>query len=530
MYGTLNYETSISENQKLRLMVGTQISKGNTEEFNAYRDLFLSTAIQQLFAGQTTYQTTGGTGSADSRLSYFGRANYSYANKYLLELVGRYDGSYIFPESKRFGFFPAVTMGWVASEENFWKDNVSFINYFKLRGSMGQTGNDRVAGYQFLTSYLLGYQSNKNFTYPFVVNTGGSALTELKTLYENVLANPDITWETANQANIGFNAGLLKNKLSIEADYFYYTRSNILWPQSAKVPSSAGLSLPSVNYGKSSNAGFDFNVTYHDALTDQFNYSVSFNGGYAKNKVIEWGETEGVPVWQQTTGHPMGSGLYYLTDGIYHTTEEIQADNLTYKLGTTPQPGDVRFTDYNNDKIIDDKDQVRVYKNNIPTFTFGSNINLDYKGFDLSILIQGATGGVAYVYSEAGKFGNYLQSFADARWTPDNTSASGPRTFNRGNFYWAANRNTYWLHKTDYVRLKTVQLGYSLPSKTIKKLGVQKLRVYLSGYNLFTYSPDMKDFDPEMGASNTDRDAASSMTGYNYPLARVISMGLSVVF
>lgn len=530
IYGTLNYETTFNDKHKVRLMLGSQISKGNTEQFNAYRDLFLSTAIQELFAGQTTYQTTGGTGSSNSRLSYFGRANYAFANKYLVELVGRYDGSYIFPENKRFGFFPALTLGWVASEENFWKDNLSFVNYFKLRASVGQTGNDRVDGYQYLTSYLLGYQYSSSFNYPFVVNAGGSALTELKTLYENVLANPDITWETSNQADIGFNASFLKNKLSVEADYFYYKRSNILWPQTAKVPASAGLSLPSVNYGKSSNQGFDFNISYSDAVKDKLHYSVSFNGGYAKNKVLEWGETPGLPEWQKTTGHPMGSGLYYKANGIYHTQAEIDADNLTYKIGTTPAPGDVRFVDINDDKIIDDKDQTRIYKNNIPTFTFGSNINLDYKGFDLSILLQGATGGVAYVYSEAGKFGNYLKSFADERWTPDNPTANGPRTFNRGNWYWAANTNTYWLHKTDYLRLKSVQLGYSVTSKSIQKFGIQKLRMYVSGYNLLTYSPDMKDFDPEVGSSSTDRAAAASVTGYNYPLERVVSLGLSVSF
>jgi hypothetical protein len=129
----INYETKI-EKHNLKLMVGSQVSKGNTESFNAYRDLFLSTSIQEIFAGQTNNQITGGTGTVNSRLSYFGRANYSYDNKYLLEFVGRYDGSYIFPENKRFGFFPSVTLGWIASEENFWKNNIKFINYFKLRG------------------------------------------------------------------------------------------------------------------------------------------------------------------------------------------------------------------------------------------------------------------------------------------------------------------------------------------------------------------------------------------------------------
>ena len=534
-YGTLNYQTTIGEKHHLKLMLGSQISKGNTENFSAYRDLFLSTAIQELFAGGTTYQATDGTGDANIRLSYFGRFNYSYADKYLIELIGRYDGSYIFPKNHRFGFFPSVSLGWVVSQENFWKDHLSFINYFKLRGSVGQTGNDRVPPYQFLTSYLFGYQygkkydSNTTYNLPFVTYSG-SALTEMKTLYESVAANKDITWEVANQANIGFDARLLHDRLSIEADYFYYKRSNILWAPTGVVPTSTGIDIPSINYGKVSNQGVDGSISYRSEVRNQFSYSVSFNAGYAKNKVIQWGETPGIPKWQQTTGHPMGSGLYYLTNGIYHTQAEIDADNLKYEIGSTPQPGDVRFVDYNHDGVINADDQVRIYKNNIPPFTFGTNITLNYKGFDMSALLQGATGGVAYIFSEAGQFGNYLQSFADARWTPDNPTANGPRTFNRGNWYWATLNNTYWLHKTNYVRLKSLQIGYTLPTRIVKRVGLQKLRVYVSGYNLLTYAPDMKNFDPEMGANTSAKGSANSITGYNYPLERVVSMGLTVGF
>lgn len=534
-YGVINYQTRIGEKHDVKLMLGSQASNGNEESFNAYRDYFLSNAIQEIFAGQTTYQTTDGTGTVNARLSYFGRANYSYANKYLAEFVCRYDGSYIFPENHRWGLFPSVSMGWVVSEENFWKNNLRFINYFKLKGSFGQTGNDRVDPFQYLTSYLFGYQYGKiydsgtTYNMPFVVNTG-STTTELKTLYESVLANPDITWEVANQTDIGFNAAFLNNKLTLEADYFYYKRSNILAAQTGAVPLSAGLSLPSVNYASASNTGFDFTIGYSDK-SNKFGYSISFNGGYAQNKALKWTDTPNIPDWQKRTGHPMGSGLYYQTDGIYHTQAEIDADNKDYEIGTKPQPGDVKFVDVNNDGVISALDQVRIYKNNIPTFTYGSNINLNYKGFDLSILIQGTAGANADIFSEAGKFGNYFQSFADARWTPDNPSASGPRTFNRGNWYWANNNNTYWLHNANYVRLKTLQFGYTIPSKNLfPKTGIKNLKVYISGYNLLTYCPGVKDFDPEIGASTNPITGAASVTGYNYPLQRVVSIGLTVGF
>ncbi|MFW0715117.1 SusC/RagA family TonB-linked outer membrane protein [Pedobacter sp. N23S346] len=517
-YGVINYETTIAEKHYLKLMAGSQISKVRNDNFSASRDQYLSSSVQQLFAGDLRNMTNTGSASAESRVSYFGRANYNFANKYLVEFIGRYDGSYIFAPGRRYGFFPGVSAGWVASDESFWKDNIKFIDYFKLRASWGKTGNDRTDPYQYLSSYTIGSQVASY--YPFIVNN----TSELGTIYGGGFYNTDITWETANQTNIGFNASFLDSRLTIEADYFSYKRDNILWPQMGLVPSTVGASLPAINYAKAANRGFDFSAAFTDNK-HKFGYSVAVNGGYAKNKIIDWAETPGVLDWQKTTGFPMGSGLYYKTDGIYHSASEIPA-NLNYEIGT-PKPGDVKFVDHNGDGKINADDQVRIYKNNIPTFTFGANINLNYKNFDLSALIQGATGAVAYITSEAGQFGNYYQSFADARWTPDNPGATGPRTFNRGNLYWANQSNDYWLRKTDYVRLKTLQFGYTLNTSTIQKAGIQKLRVYVSGYNLFTYSPDMKDFDPEIGSNTNARGSAASITGYNYPLTKVMSVGLS---
>jgi len=527
-YGVINYQTTISENHNLKFMIGSQVSKIRNNNFSAFRDQYLSSSVQQLFAGDVRNMSNNGAASSEARISYFGRANYNFSNRYLLELVGRYDGSYIFAPGRRFGFFPGVSTGWVASDEPFWKDHIKFIDYFKLRASWGQTGNDRTGAYQYLSSYTIGSRmfppTQTDQYYPFIVNNSAA----LGTLYGGGFNNPNITWETANQSNIGFNAAFLNSRLSVEADYFSYKRSDILWQQTGIVPETVGASLPAVNYAKAANRGVDFVLTYSDHTKGEFGYSVSVNGGYAKNKVLDWAETPGAPEWQRTTGHPMGSGLYYLTDGIYHSASEIPT-NITYQIGT-PQPGDVKFVDYNGDGKINDDDRVRIYKNNIPTFTFGSNINLSYKGFDLSALIQGATGGVAYLSSEAGQFGNYFQSFADDRWTPDNPTANGPRTFNRGNWYWANRSNDYWLHKTDYVRLKTLQVGYTFDNKAIEKAGLQKLRIYVSGYNLFTYSPDIKNFDPELGADTNARNGAASVVGYNYPLTKVVSMGLSVSF
>lgn len=510
LIGLVNYQTKIGSNHEIKVLFGTERRKGNGDYFNAYRRYFTSTAIDQLFAGGNAEINNSGSGYVNARMSYFGRVNYDFQNKYLAEFVWRYDGSYIFPEAKRFGFFPGVSLGWRASEENFWKKNLSFINNFKLRGSWGQTGNDRIAEFQYLGTYAFGNIIGSPFL-PFVVN--GSV--ENQGLYETRIPNPDATWEVANQADIGFEASFLNNKLSVEADYFDYRRSKILLQRNASVPQSTGLSLPPENIGKVANKGFDFTATYKDRAGD-FNYSVSVNGGYQKNKIVFWDEPKGAPVYQQSTGHPMNTGLYYESIGIF--ADQSSIDKYPHWSGA--RPGDIIFKDENGDGKIDGNDRIRIDKSGLPTFTWGSSINLEYKGFDLSILIQGASGAVNYISTESGEIGNFLQSFANDRWTASNPNSKGPRTFNRGNEYWVGQGNTYWLHKTDYVRLKTFQIGYTLPTKVNKLAGIQKMRLYVSGYNLFTYSPDYKDFDPELSAGS----------GQSYPLEKVLTAGLTLTF
>ncbi len=518
LFGLINYETKINDVHAVKLLVGSELRKGNSEFFNASRRFFASTAIDQLFAGGAAEINNGGSGTVVSRFNYFGRVNYAFKSKYLAEFVWRYDGSYNFPKKDRWGFFPGISAGWVVSEENFFKNNVNFIDRLKIRGSWGQTGNDRIQlgpngsplEFQYLSTF--GYGNILGSPYlPFVTNE----IVENQTLYETRLANPNITWEVADQANIGFEVSLLKNKLFVEFDYFNYKRSSVLAVRNASVPASAGITLPPENFGRVKNAGFDFTVTYRNAIND-FHYTVSLNGGYAKNKIIFWDEAPGSPLYKQSTGRPMNTGVYYEAIGIFANQGAI--DKYPHWVGA--KPGDIIFKDFNADGVIDANDQVRNDKSNVPTFTGGLNLNLQYKGFDLSILAQGATGAVNYISTESGEIGNYLESFADGRWTVNNTTANKPRTFNRGNEYWASNGNTYFLRKTDYIRLKNLQFGYALPKRFTEKIGIQMFRVYLSGFNLLTYSPDYKDFDPE----------ASAGSGQSYPLQRVLSAGLTLTF
>ena len=383
----------------------------------------------------------------------------------------------------------------------------------KLRGSWGQTGNDQIDEWQYLATYSLGgiRAQSGNPSLPFITNGN----VENPALYQTVLPNKQVTWEIANQANVGFDAGFLNDRLTVTADYFNNERSQILWWRNASVPSSAGLTLPRENIGKVGNKGFDFSVGYNNQ-SNVFVYSFGLNGGYQKNKILFWDETPGNPDYQQSTGRPMNSGLYYKAIGVFKDQAAVDA----YPHLSNARPGDVVFEDYNNDQKIDALDRVRIDKNNDPTFTGGVNMSLQYKGFDFAALVQGATGGIQYISTESGEIGNFMNSFAENRWTPENPSASGPRTFNRGNEYWVGQGNTFWLRKTDYVRLKNIELGYKLPKTLISRLGLQNLRVYVNAYNVLTYSPDMKDFDPEMGAGN----------GQGYPLQKIVNGGLSVIF
>lgn len=503
--GLLNYETTIGEDHSLKFLAGIERFKGDEMNFWAYRRYFVTDQIDQMFAGGDLEKDNSGSASETARLNYFGRVNYRLKDKYLAEFVWRYDGSYIFPEDSRFGFFPGISLGWRISEENFWKENLGFIENFKLRASIGQTGNDRIDPFQFMSSY--GFNSN-GWTYIF------NESVESKVLTESRIPNPAVTWEIATQKNIGIDGQMLDGKLYFEADYFHNFREDILWWRNASVPESTGLSLPRENIGEVVNQGFEFNVSYRDNIGD-FSYQVGINGGYQKNRIEFWDETPGIPDYQKSTGKPMDTDLYYETDGIFHTQAEVDA----YPHWAGARPGDVKFVDVNDDGAIDGLDRVRIDKNNIPRFQGGVTANLAYKNFDLAMLFQGAFGAVQYIDTESGEIGNFLQFYAEDRWTPDNPDGSTPRAWNRNEEYWRNNNNTYFLRSTDYVRLKNLELGYNFSPNVCSLLGVDALRLYFNGANLFVFD-SFDVFDPE----------GDSASGQSYPQNRTINAGVTVTF
>lgn len=503
-----NYTHTFKGGHDLNLLAGVERIKRDGDSFEAYRRYFLSSAIDQLFAGGKDEINNTGTAYKQARLNYFGRVNYAYKSRYMAEFVWRYQGSYIFDTNHKWGFFPGVSAGYVVSEENFWKDNIPVINFAKIRASWGQTGNDLIDPYQYLTSYTF-----TNITY-----LTGSGTTYNQALQEGVAPNHNVSWETATQENIGVDLHLFDGSVALTVDYFHNKRSNILWKRNASVPASTGLTLPDENLGKVVNQGIDFNIDYRKTF-EKWNIGINFNGVYAKNKIIFWDEAPGAPDWQKSTGRPIDSELYYNAIGVFKDQAAVDA----YPHWAGARPGDLIFEDYNGDEIIDGNDRVRNDKSRIPRFTYGFGVNAGWNNFDFSMLFQGAAGGVFYEATESGDFANFLKRFYDHRWTPDNPDATYPRTYNRSNEYWVNQKNTFWLHKTDYLRLKTIELGYTVPSLLTKHLGLNKVRVYVNAYNLLTIAPDMKDYDPESPANGTG-------AGYYYPLNKVVNFGINVNF
>lgn len=508
----VSYDKIIAQDHTISILAGFNKETVEGNNFNAFRRYFLSPAIDEMFAGGDLERNNGGGAFERARLNYFGRVSYNYKEKYLAEFLWRYDGSYMFPEDTRYGFFPGIMAGWVVSEEDFWKNSLGrTFDFFKIRGSWGQMGNDQITfggalqEYQFLSTY--GFSS---------YITGN---TENKTLFENRIPNTAVTWEVANNSNLGFEGQLLQGKIFFEFDLFYNLRTQILWRKNASVPQSTGMTLPAENIGEVENKGFDLNMGYR-GNAGEFKYSVSVNGGYAKNKILFWDEAPGAPEWQRSTGKPMNTFLVYQYDGVFKNQEEINSNPLDYtSIVKTLRPGDMKYQDYNGDGKITPDDQIRMDNNNIPMFQGGLNMTASWKNFDMSILFQGALGAKQYVSAgESGNIGNYLLDIYDNRWTIDNPSSEHPRIANRSDQYYSGG-NTYWFRSNDYLRLKNVEIGYNLPAHISEKIGVGNLRVYANGLNLLTWDK-LNVYDPE----------TVSTTGQYYPQARVISTGLSVTF
>lgn len=530
----LNYDKKIGDHT-IGLLAGIQKETREGDNFFAFRRNFISPAIDQLLVANTAQQDVGNVtnpGLSNSifgkqaRLSYFGRVAYNFQEKYLFEFLWRYDGSYIFPESGRFGFFPGVLVGWNVANEKFF-ENQDVLSALKLRASYGQMGNDRVTFNNVLQEFA--YLPTYGLSGVYVIN--GQIV---RTLTEPRVPNLDFTWEVANNANFGIEGAFLNNRLFFEFDYFNNQRKQILIQKLGSTPQSSGISglLPPVNEGHVENKGWEYKIGYNGQVGKDLTFQVGANGGYSKNKIIYWDENPGTPAHQRATGNTFGTNgpafLAYVYDGVFKDAAEIAANTIDYSAAEgSLRPGDMKFKDISGpdgkaDGKITALDQVRLDKNRDPRFTYGFTLNVTWRNFDLSALFQGAAGGLQLLsFNETGEFGNWLQWSYNNRWSVDNPSSEHPRLVSRTNRYYTSGfgNNTYWIRANNYLRFKNLEIGYNLGNNISKRVGISRLRFYVSGLNLLTWEK-FGFWDPETIATN----------GYAYPQSRIISTGVRVTF
>jgi TonB-linked SusC/RagA family outer membrane protein len=485
-------------------MVGIEQNEYKGHNYGGSRNNYLSTAIDQLFAGSSNKEDIDNFGSAyeQARRSLFGRFAYDYAGKYMAQFNFRYDGSYIFASGERWGFFPGVSLGWRLSEEHFLKEKVSWLNNLKLRLSYGQQGNDNVDAFQYLLKYAMG----RNYVF-------GNK--DVEGVYPEGLPNEAITWEVANTYNIGLDGMLWKGKLGFEIDLFRTVRSNILTSRDASMPQYTGLiTLPQENIGKVQNQGLEFLLTHYSKLGQGWGLNLSGNFLYARNKVIYIDETpwgEGYD-YMKAEGKPLGTDLYYHAIGIYRTPEDLDKYPGIAGAGL----GDLIYEDVDGNGVIDGMDRVRANLMHFPEIVFGLNIGLDWKGFDLSMLLQGQGRAQQLVHMRIDHTGNAFKERTDNRWTPDNINGTMPRVESITS---TSAESDFWMKNASFLRLKNLEIGYTLPRTLSDKLKISNARIYLNGYNLFTFDK-LKVMDPE-----------SDQPGANYyPQMKIFNTGISLTF
>ncbi len=505
--GTLNFARNFSKHS-LGALAGYQYYTGSYSGFSAFRDNFLFPDYPVLSGGSSANMKNNGYATEWSLISYFGRINYVFDNKYLFEANLRYDGSSRFATGNKWGTFPSFSAGWRISEEKFMAPVKDLVNELKLRASWGRLGNQEIGdNYPFAPTVSLDpkYISNGQ------IQNGAAILS---------LANTNISWETTEMSNIGLDARLLRH-FSLSFDYYYKKTNGILLQLS--IPKTLGVNAPFQNAGVVENKGWDLQLEY--ANNDHaFQYGAIFSLSDVKNKILDIKGIQNTGVIANREGYPINALYLLRSDGLL-SASDFDADGKYLhaqqfgKLG----PGDIRYMDLVDDGIINGNDR-EVVGNTIPRFTYGLNLNAAYKGIDFSVFIQGVgkrdgylTGNAITPFLLSGTAYEYQKN----RWTTENPDANA--VFPRLAFGETNNTqlSDYWMKSAAYLRVKNLQLGYTIPPQLLKKAGVSQLRIYLSGENLFTRDNFWPGWDPEI-------DAASN--GAYYPQVKTYNLGIHLKF
>ena len=444
------------------------------------------------------------------------RATYDYAQRYFIEFNAGYNGSENFPKGKRMGFFPAISLGWLVSGESFWKDNL--VSNLKLRFSHGEVGNDQIGGDRFL--YLTKMDQNWEQVYYF-----GQDQIRWPGIIESKIGYNNVTWETAVKTNLGLDLGLWKDRFSLQMDFFYEKRKGILM-QRQSVPTGAGFLAASVlwgNLGKAENKGFDALLEFKDRTSSGLFYSLRGNVTFARSKVLENDKADPLYSNLSEIGHPIGQPFGLVAAGFFESEEDIDNWYDQSLLGGRPIPGDVKYKDINGDNIIDSNDQCAIGYTREPELVFGFGGTIEYKGFDLSAYFTGAARTSTFFedrtfwpFASGMGFFNVFKEIYDNRWTPETAGAAKYPVVTDGFNVQSMRRSTVWQKDASYLRLKNLEVGYTLPKKVVSKLKINNLRVFVNGTNLYTWDKINHTIDPE--SDNW------------YPIQRAVNFGLAVDF
>lgn len=518
----LTFDRTFGEH-KISALAGYTYQDSRFRHIQAYGE-GLPQGLEEIDAA-TTNRSNEGNSWRSVLTSILGRVFYSYQNKYLFTATIRRDGSSKFGKNNRYGYFPSFSLGWNVAEEKF-MENVHWLDQLKLRGGYGVLGNQEIDNYQYSSTITTG------INYP----DGNGGL--LQGAFPKNFANPDIKWEETAMTNVGIDFMAFNNRLSLTADYYVKNTKDILLTVPIPI-SSGGANDPIRNAGKIRNNGFEFNLGWMDQPNPDISYGINLIGSFNKNKVIAMGSESGsikggstnqnITTSETKAGYPIGGYWLIPTAGYFNSQEEVDAYAKDgKKIQPAAEPGDIKFVDANNDGVINDDD--RVFQGSpFPDFTFALNGNMRYKNFDLSIGLQGVLGNKIYnatrqTLEDVTKGSNFLASCLDY-WTPENKNASHPRlTWDDPNRNTRAESDRY-LENGSYLRLRSVQLGYTFP-QTWFKGAIQHARVYINAENLFTIT-SYSGYSPDVNADNANY---RGFDNFIYPTNRTFMLGLNVTF
>lgn len=526
---SLKYENTFGNHA----IQGLLLAEGINTDYNYLsggRVNLLSLEIPYMFAGSPENITNNSGAIETGRVSFVGRANYSFKGKYLVEGTFRYDASHKFPEDTRWGFFPSVSAGWRISEESFIKDNISWIDNLKIRASYSKAGDDNVSAFKYLTGYEI-------LSDPTQVYVFGSNVYRL--IRSTGLPNPDITWLDMTSYNIGLDGRFLDGLIGLELDFFYRLTENIFGQPLEAYPSTFGATLPQLNLNSTDDRGFELTLNHRNKIGRDFTYSMAGTVSLAREKYKDWSEVlyddpDEIRIYKRT-GNYTNRWIGYKTDGLFMSQQEIdECDvNQDEANNTTLVPGDIRYVDLNGDKIIDWRDQDQIGYGTFPDLVYALDMQADYKGIGVTILFQGASMfNINIDDTYRGPLTNWgppLEFHYKYRWQPDpanpdvniNPDARLPALVGDGTGTRTHNRKTsdFWLQDATYLRLKNLNISYTIPNEWTKKAGIQDLRLFIAGSNLLTIS--------KLGIYKNSQDPEGGGLKY-YPPVKTVSFGLNV--